>query len=242
VVKRRQVPVLMAQMLTSSPSNLSIPPLENGDHLTRTEFERRYEAMPDLKKAELIEGVVYIMGSPLRIRSHAQPHAQVMTWLGTYGAYTPGLILGDNATVRLDPDNEPQPDAVLFVPRGQVTVTEDDYIEGSPDLVVEVAASSASMDLHDKKRAYRRNGIRDYIVWRTLEGQLDWFCLKADEYQVQIPDESGILRSQAFPGLWLDPVALLAGDMAQVLSVLQQGLATSEHQAFVQQLASGADP
>jgi Uma2 family endonuclease len=232
----------MAQMLTSTPATLNIPPLENGDHLTRTEFERRYEAMPHLKKAELSEGVVYIMGSPLRIRSHGQPHAQVMTWLGTYGAYTPGLILGDNATVRLDPDNEPQPDAVLFVPGRQVNVTADDYIEGSLELVVEVATSSASIDLHDKKRAYRRNGIRDYVVWRTLEGHLDWFCLKADEYQVQIPDERGILRSQAFPGLWLDPVALLAGNMAQVLSVLHQGLATLEHQAFVQKLASGADP
>ncbi|MCF2970006.1 Uma2 family endonuclease [Synechococcus sp. Nb3U1] len=229
-------------MLTSSPLTLRIPPLENGDRLTRTEFEQRYEAMPELKKAELIEGVVYIMGSPLRIMSHGQPHGQIMTWLGTYNAYTPGLILGDTPTVRLDPDNEPQPDVVLFLPGRGAIVSEDDYIEGSPDLIVEIAASSASIDLHDKKRAYRRNGIQDYIVWRTLEQQLDWFCLKADDYQVQIPDEQGILRSQAFPGLWLDPVALLTGDMPKVLSVLQQGLGSAEHQTFIQQISSSGEP
>ena len=41
-----------------------ILPLEHGDHLTREEFERRYEAMPHVRKAELIEGVVY-MPSPV---------------------------------------------------------------------------------------------------------------------------------------------------------------------------------
>ncbi|MEN9261626.1 MAG: Uma2 family endonuclease [Thermostichus sp. HHBFW_bins_43] len=229
-------------MLISSPPTLRLPPLENGDRLTRAEFERRYKAMPDLKKAELIEGVVYIMGSPLRIESHGEPHADIIFWLRYYKTFTPGLRLGIEPTVRLDPDNEPQPDAVLFLPGRGAIITEDDYIEGSPDLIVEIAASSASIDLHDKKRAYRRNGIRDYIVWRTLEQQLDWFCLKADDYQAQIPDVQGILHSQAFPGLWLDPVALLGGDMAKVLSVLQQGLASAEHQTFVQQISAGGDP
>jgi len=101
---------------------------------------------------------------------------------------------------------------------------------------VEVAASSAAIDLHDKKRAYRRNQVREYIVWRTLEGQLDWFRLEAEEYVMQLPDEQGILRSQVFPGLWLAVSALLAGEMARVLSVLQQGLNSPEHQKFVQQL------
>lgn len=211
-----------------------VPPLENGDRLTRTEFERRYQAMPHIRKAELIEGVTY-MASPLRIRSHGEPHGNLVTWLGTYKTFTPGVILGIEPTVRLDPDNEPQPDAILMIPGGQARIDADDYISGAPELVVEIAASSAAIDLHDKKRAYRRNGVREYIVWRTLEGQLDWFRWQADEYITVVPEE-GIVRSQVFPGLWLAVEALLAGDMAAVLSVLQRGLGTREHEEFKQSL------
>lgn len=96
---------------------LTIPPLENGDRLTRTEFERRYDTVPQVKKAELIEGIVY-MASPLRFKSHGKPHAYIMGWLAMYEAATPGVELGDNATVPLDMDNEPQPDALLRVEVG----------------------------------------------------------------------------------------------------------------------------
>src|SRR5271165_685729 len=91
-----------------------IPTLNEGDHLTREEFERRYDAMPHLKKAELIEGVVYIP-SPVRHRRHSQPHFRLIGWLGTYEGATPGVLGGDNGTVRLDLDNEPQPDAFLLI-------------------------------------------------------------------------------------------------------------------------------
>lgn len=223
-------------MVVTPKSRLSVPPLENGDRLSRFEFERRYQAMPHLKKAELVEGVVY-MASPLRIRSHGEPHGDLIGWLWTYKTATPGIVLGDNPTVRLDPDNEPQPDAVLFIPGRQATISQDDYIEGAPELVLEVAASSVAIDLHDKKRAYRRSGVQEYIVWRTLDSQVDWFVLKADEYVCQLPDEQGIIRSEVFPGLWLAVSALLSGEMMTVLSVLQQGLNSPGHQAFVQQLA-----
>ncbi|MBF2050135.1 MAG: Uma2 family endonuclease [Elainella sp. C42_A2020_010] len=223
-------------MVKTPESRLFIPPLENGDRLSRFEFERRYEAMPHLKKAELVEGVVY-MASPLRIKSHGEPHGDLVTWLGTYKTFTPGVVLGIEPTVRLDLENEPQPDAVLLVPGRQATIGADDYIEGAPELIVEVAASSAAIDLHDKKRAYRRNQVQEYMVWRTLEGQLDWFVLKADDYVTQLPDQQGIVRSQIFPGLWLAVSALLSGEMTTVLSVLQQGLNSPQHQAFVQQLS-----
>jgi len=221
------------------PEFLAIPPLESGDRLNRYEFERRYNAMRSLKKAELIEGVVYLPAA-LRFRSHAEPHGNLMGWLWTYKIFTPGVELGDNPTVRLDLDNEPQPDAVLLINEnagGQARLSEDDYVEGAPELVVEIAASSVAIDLHDKKRAYRRNGVQEYIVWQVFEQKLDWFYLQQGEY-VSLPvDENNVIRSQVFPGLWLAAGDLLAGNMARVLSVLQEGLATSEHSMFVQQLA-----
>ncbi|HAX75619.1 MAG TPA: Uma2 family endonuclease [Cyanobacteria bacterium UBA11372] len=226
-------------MPPSNSQQLTIPPLENGDRLNRFEFERRYNAMPNLKKAELIEGVVY-MPAALRFRSHAQPHGRIMGWLLVYEAATPGIILGDNPTVRLDLDNEPQPDAVLLIEEscgGQARISEDDYIEGKPELIVEVAASSATIDLGDKKRAYRRNGIQEYLVWQVFDQRIDWFQLEAGEYVNLQPDAAGVIRSQVFSGLWLDQTALLAGNMQQVLAVLQAGVNSAEHQAFVQQLA-----
>ncbi|WP_036481941.1 Uma2 family endonuclease [Myxosarcina sp. GI1] len=213
-----------------------IPPLENGDRLTRNEFERRYAAMPHLKKAELIEGVVYVPAA-LRFRSHGQPHADLMTWLGVYKVFTPRVELGDNPTVRLDLDNTPQPDAVLLIEGGQAIISDDDYIEGAPELIVEVAASSAAYDLHDKKRAYRRNGVKEYLVWRVYDREIDWFCLEAGEYIKLEADERGVTRSVVFPGLWLNISALLSGKMNEVLAVLQQGLDSTEHREFIQRLA-----
>ena len=213
-----------------------IPPLENGDRLSRIEFERRYAAMPNLKKAELIEGVVYVPAA-LRFRSHGQPHGHIMTWLGVYQAFTPKVELGDNPTVRLDLDNAPQPDAVLMIDGGQARISSDDYIEGAPELVVEIAASSVAYDLYDKKRAYRRNGVQEYLVWRVYDRELDWFSLEAGEYIKLKPDSDGIIYSQIFPGLWLATSQLLSGKMNEVLAILQQGLDSAPHQEFCQRLA-----
>jgi Uma2 family endonuclease len=220
--------------------DLQLPPLKNGDRLSRAEFERRYEAMPNLKKAELIEGIVY-MASPLRFEPHAEPHGDLMTWLGTYKAFTLGIRLGDNPTVRLDLDNEPQPDAVLLIDPsagGQSRLGRDGYVEGAPELVAEISASSAKLDLGDKKRVYCRNGVQEYLVWQVFEQRLDWFRLQDEAYVPLVPDESGVIKSQVFPGLWLAVADLLAGNMQKVLAVLQQGLDSPEHQSFVQKLAS----
>jgi Uma2 family endonuclease len=215
-----------------------VPPLENGDRLTRAEFERRYAAMPHLKKAELIEGVVY-MPSPVRYRQHGTPHAHLISWLGQYAAGTPGVEVSDNSTVRLDLDNEPQPDALLLIDPtcgGQTRFSPDDYIEGSPELVAEVASSSVSYDLHAKLHVYRRNGVREYIVWRVLEQTIDWFVLRAGQYERVPVEANGLLRSEVFPGLWLDPAALVRGDLATVLAIVQQGLGSPEHATFVAHL------
>jgi Uma2 family endonuclease len=212
----------------------AIPALENGDSLTRAEFERRYEAMPELKKAELIEGEVYV-GSPVRYRQHGKPHIQLNTWLGVYTASTPGVGAGHNASIRLDLDNEPQPDAFLMIEPerdGQARISEDDYVEGAPELVAEIAASSVSYDLGKKLHVYRRNRVLEYVIWRVQDRQVDWFVLREGRYEPLAPAADGILRSTVVPGLWLDPVALLGGDLAAVLAMVQQGLNSPEHADF----------
>jgi Uma2 family endonuclease len=216
----------------------TIPPLKTGDRLTREEFERRYVAMPDLKKAELIEGVVYVP-SPVWFRKHARPHSRLVGWLVQYEAATPGVEGGDNASLRMDSENMPQPDALLMIVpahEGQAQVDEDDYVAGAPELVAEIAASSAQYDLNEKLQVYCRNGAREYLVWRVLDQAIDWFALREDHYEPQLVDAAGLYKSEVFPGLWLDPAALLRGDMASVLQTLQQGLASPEHAAFVARL------
>jgi Uma2 family endonuclease len=112
-------------------------------------------------------------------------------------------------------------------------LSEDGYIEGAPELIAEISASSAAIDVRDKKRAYRRNGVQEYIIWQVFERQVDWFTLQEGEYVSLVADDRGIIRSQVFPGLWLDTLALLNGEMQQVLATLQTGLSSLEHQAFV---------
>lgn len=179
------------------------------------------------------------MASPLRHEQHGKPHSRIVTWLGVYQAFTPGVDSSDAPTVRLDLDNELQPDAVLFIESsagGQTRLSSDGYIEGSPELIVEIAASSVAIDTGSKKQAYRRNGVLEYLIWQAYENQFEWFYLSDGEYVLLPPNENGTIRSRVFPGLWLAVKALLANDMVQVLEGLQTGVRSPERQSFVQQL------
>ena len=219
------------------PPAAGTPTLENGDRLTRCEFERRYALRPDLKKAQLIEGIVY-MPSPVSV-VHAETHATINGLLSLYAISTAGVRIADNATVRLDLDNEPQPDVLLRIdaPAGGRARVSDGYLEGAPELVVEVSASSASIDLHDKLRAYRRNGVQEYVVWRTRDQRIDWFELADGEYRLLPADDAGVVRSRVFPGLRLAVPALLNGDLAAALRELQAGIDADGHREFAARLA-----
>jgi Putative restriction endonuclease len=214
------------------------PPLQNGDRLTRDEFERRYDAMPNLRKAELIDGVAYVP-SPAGFELHGEPDVSLGGVLFLYRSMTPGVRAAGNASVRLDLGSMPQPDSLMFIAPecgGQAKVDADDYLSGGPELVAEVAASSVSYDLHDKLRVFERNSVREYVVWRVLDRTIDWFVLRDGRYQRLTPGNDGVFRSIVFAGLWLDPTALVSGDYAKVIAVVQQGLATAEHAQFVSRL------
>lgn len=205
------------------------PPLEPGDRLSRAEFERRYAAMPHVKKAELIEGVVY-MPSPARY-DHGKSQAMVIGWLGVYAATKPNVEVADNVTVRLDADNEFQPDALLRLRAeagGQSHISADGYIEGAPELVVEIALSSAAYDLHDKLPVYQRTGVQEYLVWQIREQQIDWFYLSEGRYTLLSADKQGHIQSRVFPDLHLNAAALLTDDLAAVLQTTQATLQSSK--------------
>jgi hypothetical protein len=216
----------------------SLPRLENGDHLTAREFLRRYERMPDLKKAELVGGIVY-MASPVRVDQHAEPDGLLQGWLCNYGLGTPGVKHGTNGTVRLGADDVLQPDGFLrIVPEagGKAQLDGKGYLVGPPELAVEVAASSVSIDTREKLNSYRRSGVREYLVWRTQEKAIDWWLLDGDDYVPLAPDADGISRSRVFPGLWLDAKSLIALNGNLVMARLQEGLRSAEHKAFVESL------
>lgn len=221
-------------MTTTMPA---VPYLESGDRLTRDEFERRYNAMPPGTKAELIEGVVYV-ASPVRFATYGEPHSRIITLLGVYAAATPGVRVGDNATVRLDWTNEVQPDGLLRIERGASMIDADGYVQGPPEFVADIAGSSAAQDMHDKLRVYRRSGVQEYLAWLVFEQRIEWLTLEAGDYRPIPADPDATTRSRVFPGLWLDLPALVRGDMAGALAVLQQGIASAEHAAFVTRLRS----
>jgi Uma2 family endonuclease len=180
------------------------------------------------------------MPSPVRAANHGRPHAQIITWLGVYCVATPGTDLIDNGTTRIDLDNEPQPDALLRIDTaGQSYISDDDYVEGAPELIVEIAASSAAYDLHEKLNVYRRNKVQEYVVWQTYDKKISWFKLRGQEYITLEPDADGVIKSEVFPGLWLAAAALLQGNLTKVLAVLQQGINTPEHSHFIDQLGIG---
>ena len=213
------------------------PPLEAGDYLDQATFHARYESMPPDFCAELIGGVVFVP-APLR-SEHGESHALVMGWLTNYWGATPGTRVRDNATAILGDDSEPQPDAALIIEPergGQSRISEDGYATGPPELIVEVASSSESIDLHAKRRDYERAGVLEYVVVVLRQRAVRWFVLQDGTYQEVEADARGLFQSTVFPGLWLDAPALLRLDVRQVMATLQHGIETPEHAAFVQQL------
>ncbi|OAI43771.1 hypothetical protein AYO38_02550 [bacterium SCGC AG-212-C10] len=205
-------------MVAEPMSPPTLPSLQNGDLLTRAEFEARWECQPGLKRAELIEGRVYIDVSVSR--DHGYLHSLMMSWLGFFWAGNRRFELLDNTTFRLDRDNDPQPDAALRYtdPNRSRTRVVDNVIEGPPELVVEVAVSSAARDLTLKKAIYARNSVSEYIVWNMHENRIDWWALENGDYVLLEADGEGVTASRVFPGLRLDVAAMLAGDLAAVFA------------------------
>ncbi len=233
---------MATDVLPHAPQNSlpRVPPLQPGDHLTRQEFERRYDATPGLKKAELIEGVVY-MPPPVSFGWHSEPHVHLVGWLWHYRVHTPGVRSGADGSIRLSDASVPQPDALLFIDPahgGQARISADDFLEGAPELVCEVAATSAGYDLHTKLELYRSSGVKEYVVWRTFDGEIDWFVGRAGTFERLAPDPDGIFQSTVFPGLWLDASNLLKANVVAVLAKLQEGLASAEHAQFVARLSA----
>jgi Uma2 family endonuclease len=229
-------------MATAKPARTKdLPPLENGDQLDQQTFHARYQAMPEDCRAELIGGTVH-MPSPQKV-PHGKAQKLVVRWLDEYAEATPGTDALVNNTLILGPDSEPEPDACLFIAPGfggQVHVDEDEYLNGAPELIVEVSSASESIDLHRKKNDYEKAGVREYVVLALRTQQVFWFLRRRGKYkEVPLPGD-GTFRSRVFPGLWLDAEAALRNHRQRVLAALGQGLAGPEHAAFVAKLARQA--
>ncbi len=235
---------------TPAPPADELPILENGDRMTRAEFRAIYERLPGIR-AELIEGQVYIhafydhdrkvyVASPVNHRRHGGPHFHLGGWLYNYKLGTDGADAGDNSSLHLDVgENEPQPDLFLRIlpdHGGQSRDAADGNVEGAPELIAEIAASSKSYDLHAKLAAYQRNGVCEYIVWRTQDRAVDWFVMNDGKFRRHTATK-GVLRSIAFPGLWLDATALIENDHRKVQRVLREGMRSADHATFVRHLA-----
>jgi Uma2 family endonuclease len=219
------------------PTIETIPPLEPGQRLDRPEFHARYEAMPPQTRAELIGGVVFM--PPMLGSDHRDANVPVVFWLTLYERATPGVRGNINSSTVLNDQNEVQPDCSLRIldEHGGQTRTIPEWIEGAPELVVEIARSSRSIDLGRKLEEYRKAGVRDYVVVAIDPDEVFWYVPQGDQFVRLSPGEDGIYRSKTFPGLWLDPSALYRRDLIALSAVVDRGLASPEHDAFVDDLA-----
>jgi Uma2 family endonuclease len=211
------------------------PALRAGQRLTVQEFLRRWEAMPEVKFAELIDGVVY-MPSP-QTSDHGRAEIRIDTWLGTYIAKTPGCDAGSQSTW-LMLQSAPQPDSYLWVrpEYGGQSTTQGKYHIGAPELATEICLSSAAYDLGAKKALYQTAGVHEYIAILIEEKEIRWHRLVNGVYESCRPTSKGVFRSAVFPGLWLDGPALWKYDLARLLHTLERGLHSAGHAAFVKEL------
>jgi Uma2 family endonuclease len=216
---------------------IALPPLlREGDRLDSTEFLRRWEAMPDLKHAELIDGVVFSMPSPVGL-NHATICYRMSGWLCAYTDATPGCAGGVEATWIMGPVDVPQPDLCVRILReyGGQSGESGAYGSGAPELIVEVSGSTLSRDLGAKLELYRRAGVREYLSVLLNPQQVIWRELARGRYREIKPDEDGLLRSRVFPGLWLNSEAVWNAKK-QMREAVQKGIASEGHAAFVRRL------
>jgi Uma2 family endonuclease len=206
----------------TSPYRAYTPPLESGDVLDTAEYWRRYCATPEKVKAERINRKVYIM-SPLRAVHHGNPHAILCHWLGTYAIHAMDVIVSDNATIRLNADNDPQPDLCLLRVNGQTHFDAEGYIIGAPELIVEIVGSSASYDFSEKRDVFEAAGVGEYLVFETIEGRIAWWRSENGRF-TDIQPVDGIYKSVAYPGLWLDADALRSANALKLIQTLQQDI------------------
>ncbi len=224
----------------SEDSSIAIAPrtLVEGQRLDQPTFHALYEAMPPGTRAELIDGVVF-MPSPVG-SEHGEAQVPVIRWLGDYAENTPGVKALDNATTILGWKSEPQPDGLLHIllEYGGRTWKEGGFLHGPPELVVEVAKATRYVDLGPKLRDYERAGVLEYVVRAIDPDEIFWFGQEQGVLVQRLIGEDGLYRSIVFPGLWLDPKALISGDSRRQRAVLDLGCATPEHTAFVAKLAA----
>lgn len=214
------------------------PQLDNGDRMKQPEFHEIYEQMPEGFKAELVRGTVFV-SMPLR-KPHAKDHVRLSSILDTYEASTPGVEVLSESTTILGSDDEVQPDLLLrILPEygGKSRDTYDQYIEGPPELICEIAHSSRAIDLNLKRKRYERAGVLEYIVLCLNPREVHWFDF-ASKAMLQL-NSDGVFRSNIFPGLWLCNQGLLERDYHRIMEVLKQGLTTADHSDFCERLARG---
>jgi hypothetical protein len=216
------------------------PPLADGQLVSLEEFEQRFDATPDLKHAELLDGVAYLRHDGRAFAGSCR--AALIGWLGVYSASTRFLLPGAHGHVALDDRNELQPDAILAVrpeAGGTVVLDATGVVRSAPDFAADVFTTTNATLLPKRIAAHERGGTLEYLVWYAEHKCVDWLVRERGEFVAMNPDPAdGLLKSVAFPGLWLDATALLNGDLDTVLAALQRGLASAEHKAFVSQLAA----
>ena len=212
------------------------PVLREGDRLTAEEFLRRWEAMPELKYAELLDGIVFLMASPVS-DIHCFAHSDLNGWLWFYAQKTPGCRAGSDGTWIMGPDSVPQPDITMrILPQyGGQSTTAGKYAAGAPELIVEVSGSSSSRDLGVKLELYRKAGVREYLSLLLKPQKVIWRQLVRGRYKEIALGQDGLLRSTVFPGLWLDPEAVWSPGIG-LLDAAQRGIESPEHAAFVKEL------
>ncbi len=245
----------MGKLLERRTKREPIPELRDGDRISKSEFWRRYESSHRVHRAELIDNVVHVIAAspipgqertvaPISNDGHGGPHGDILFWLGCYAVATPGVRSSGPTTIRgLDPGSSPEPDASLrILPEfgGRTRTDAKGYLDCGPELILEISSTTTQLDLGAKLRVNCADGVPEYFVWRTRHQVIDWFELVRGEYVPLEPDADGFLKSRVFPGLWLDPNAMIAGDMAKVLAVVQHGIASPEHAKFVEKLRKKA--
>lgn len=227
----------------SSPAPLSTDGrrlLEPGMRLSQEEFHRRYEQYPADVKFELVDGVVY-MASPQK-QPHGRYQAVLAAWLVTYESATPGVETLCGSTAILEESNEPQPDLMLrILPShgGKSSNTADGYIIGPPELLVEISHTTEYLDREKKGPEYEQTGVSEYLLVLIERQEIHWFDFRSGG--MIEPNRRSIARSRIFPGLWLHIPALLRLDSRQLTQILQRGLDSREHRAFVKRLARRAE-
>ena len=169
----------------------------------RITFEEYLDSLTEESKGDLFDGLLYMQTPPSD--AHEEIFGFLFDILRNYVLEKNlGVVRGSRTAIRFAEEHGTQPD-IVFISNARRHLIYPYYIDGAPEVVVEILSpSTRKLDRGKKMALYAENGVLEY--WQVdPEDQTAKFLRNNDGVWAPMPvGGDGIFHSEAISGFWLN--------------------------------------